>query len=60
MKPSHYQRIPLKYTKLYWAVLENGVPAKRRALKRIFKRAAEAENYARRVAERWNRLKEAR
>jgi hypothetical protein len=56
MKAAGYQRVPLKYSKLYWSVVTDG-SMKRRALKQIFRRAREAEMYAQKVTDRWNRLK---
>jgi hypothetical protein len=48
MKAAGYQRVPLKYSKLYWSVVTDG-SMKRRALKQIFRRAREAEMYAQQI-----------
>ena len=56
MRSSGYWRLPLRYTKLYVAIVEDG-SGKRRALRKQFKRARDAVDYAEDVAERWNRMR---
>jgi hypothetical protein len=51
-----YRKFWFKRNKLYFGRLAGGLPRRQRLLRKHFRRAAEAESYARKVAERWQKI----